>query len=219
MKKFMKAISIVLCITVLSLSSIYITPAFAAENSSPIDAEHKYVPSILKVKTIPEDHVYIPANTKITLENTKTFDSKTSHTGDPVKFKTLSNIIINNVVIIPAGTIANGVITNARSAGGLGRAGKLEFCVNSIDTANNVTVPLAYESAKAGKTDGGAVAVFVAVSILGGIFMKGTNVQCVEGTKVEATVTEDTDLNVTFDDLAAAMSPDKPHGVNIILKQ
>ena len=223
-KELKKTVSIALCLTTLSLSSIYITPAFAAETSSSVETEtdHKFIPSILlenKVSKIPEDHAYIPAKTKISLENTKTIDSKTAHTGDPVQFKTMSNILINDVVVIPAGAIAKGTITKAVSAGGLGRAGKIEFSINSIQTLNCVDIPLAYDSSKAGQSDGGAVAVFAVVSILGGLFMKGTNVQCVEGTKIEATVTEDTDLNVTFDNLAKSMDPNKSHGVNIVLKQ
>lgn len=223
-KALKKTVSVALCVTTLSLSSIYAAPVLAAENSTSTatETEYKFVPSVLrenKVSKIPSDHAYIPAKTKITLENTKTIDSKTAHTGDPVQFKTLSNIIVNDIVVIPAGTIANGKITKAISAGGFGRAGKLEFSINSIETINGVTIPLIYDTSKSGQTDGGAIAVFAVVSMLGGIFMKGTNVQCVEGTKLEATVTEDTDLNVTFDNLADAMSPNKPHGVIIVLKQ
>lgn len=218
-KEMMKIISVALCVTTLSLTSTYITPAFAAGTSTETGTYTPYVPSNLKVSKIPKDHAYIPASVKISLENTKTIDSKTAHDGDPVKFRTLSNLIINGVTVIPAGTIANGTINKVISAGGLGRAGKLEFTVDSIETINGVRVPLTYNSTKAGQTDGGAVAVFAVVSILGGLFMKGTNVQCVEGTKIEALVSEDTDLNVTLDDLANAMSPTQPHGVNIILQQ
>lgn len=224
-QRLIKAISIALCTTTLSLSSIYIAPAFAAENTDTTNTEtpHKFVPSILReqeieMSKIPKDHVYIPAKTKIDLSLTQTIDSKTAHKGDPVEFKTLSNIIVNNVIVIPAGTLVSGTITKARSAGGMGRSGKLEFTVTSINTINNVAVPLSYNSSKSGQGDGGAVAVFAAVSIIGGLFMKGTNVQCVAGTKIETSVSDDTDLNVTFDNLADAMDVTKPHGVSITLK-
>lgn len=222
MKKELKRnVSIMLCTTTLLLSNPFILTTFAAEANSVVatETEHKFVPSILQVSKIPEGNVYIPANTKINLELTKTIDSKNAKTGDPIQFKTLSNVIINDVVVIPTGTLANGVITKARSAGGMGRAGKLEFSIKSIETLNNVEVPLTYLSSKSGQSDGGAAAVFVAVSILGGLFMKGTNVQCVEGTKVEAVVPEDTDLKIPFTDLANAMSPTKPRGVVIQLPQ
>jgi len=218
-----KTVSIALCVTTLSLPSISISSAFAAEKSSSASTEsyHKFVPSILRapvVSKIPKDHVYIPAKTKIQLELTKTLDSHDAHTGDPVQFKLLDNLIINDVIVIPVGTLASGSITKARSAGGMGRSGKLEFSIDSIDTINNVQVPLAYSSSKSGQSDGGAVAVFAAVSIIGGLFMKGTNVKCVEGTTVDAVVADDTDLNVTFDNLAEAMNPSVPHGVSITLK-
>ena len=219
-----KTVSITLCATILSLSTPCITPAFAAETSSTDETrtDNKFVPSILQkveVSKIPKDHVYIPANTKIQLELIETISSKTAHTGDPVRFKALTNLIINDVVVIPAGTIANGTVTKARSAGGMGRGGKLEYSIKSIDSLNQVEVPLTYSKSVSGSSDGGAIAVVAVVSIIGGLFMKGSNVSCPIGTKIDAIIPEDTDLNVTFDNLADAMNPAKPHGVVIQLKQ
>jgi len=223
-KGLVKTVSITLCATILSLSTTCITPAFAATTSSTEETgtDNKFVPSILQkveVSKIPKDHVYIPAKTKIQLELIETISSKTAHTGDPVKFKALTNLIINDVVVISAGSIANGTVTKARSAGGMGRGGKLEFSIKSIDSLNQVEVPLTYSSSVSGSNDGGAVAVVAVVSIIGGLFMKGSNVSCPVGSKIDAIIPEDTDLNVTFDNLADAMNPAKPHGVVILLKQ
>ncbi|MFA6849573.1 MAG: hypothetical protein WCS30_04415, partial [Selenomonadaceae bacterium] len=146
MKRFLtKIISTGLCATTLSLS-FFIIPAYAAESTTAATETgeyHKFVPSILKpeIKTIPKDHAYIPQGTKFPFELTQTVDSKTAHTGDPILFKISSNIIVNNVIVIPEGTIANGIITKARSAGGMGRRGKIEFSINSIKTINNVDIP------------------------------------------------------------------------------
>lgn len=212
-----KIISISLCVTTLLGSTAFIAPA-SATSVTELEQKISNSSSNIDISKIPKDHVYISTKTKLQVELTKALDSKNAHVGDPVKFKLLDNIIINDVVVIPAGTLANGSVTKARSAGGLGRNGKLEFSIDSIDTINNVQVPLTYSSSKSGQSDGGAVAVFAAVSIIGGLFMKGTNVQCAEGTKIEAVVANDTDLNVTFDNLVDTMSQSKPHGVSITLR-
>ncbi len=219
MKRFyLKFIAIVSGVTFLCTTAGILSPlSVSAEGGSSIVVHQNTQSPVFKLSRIQEGSVYIPANTQINLELLRTLDSKTAKTGDPIRFKTIDNLIINNVVVIPAGSTAKGTVTKAGSAGGLGRSGKLEIAINSVQTLNGIEVPLAYSTAKSGQSDGGAVAVFAVVSIIGGLFMKGTNVQIAEGTKFEAIVTEDTDLKVQFADLANAMSSSKPHGVVIQL--
>lgn len=62
------------------------------------------------------------------------------------------------------------------------------------------------------------MAVAAVVSLVGGLFMKGKNVSFPAGSVFDARVTADTDLNVTLDELADVMNPNKPHGVSITIK-
>ena len=130
----------------------------------------------------------------------------------------VDNLIINDVIIIPAGATVEGHITKAKGAGMFGRAGTLEFSVDSVKTINNITVPLEYVGRIQAGSDGGAIAVFAVVSMLGGALMKGANVKIPAGTKILAKVSTDTDLMTKLDKLAEAMDPEKPHGVSISLK-
>lgn len=68
-----------------------------------------------------------------------------------------------------------------------------------------------------GKTDGGAVAVAAAVSLVGGLFMKGSNINYPAGTDFQVEVRADVDLGVTQEELADAMNPDVPHGQVIVV--
>lgn len=99
-----------------------------------------------------------------------------------------------------------------------GRSGKLEFSINSVTAVNGVRIPLQYLIKKEAGSDGGAVAVATAVSLIGGLFMKGKNVSFPAGSVFEARVTSDTDLNVTLEELPEAMNPNKPHGVAIVIQ-
>lgn len=226
-----KALSIGLCSTTLSLSCLYTVPAYAEEAASQVEQKNTATPGEWhpvkfettspkpQITTIPKNHVYIPKDTILNVELTKELTSKTSHVGDIVPLKLIDNVIVNGVVVVPAGTSVDAKVTKATSSGMFGRAGKLEFTIDSIKSLNGITIPLKYTTIKEAGSDDGAVAVVAVVSIIGGMFMRGKNVNFPTGSKFDAIVTADTDLNVTFGELADAMNPSKPHGTSIILQQ
>lgn len=164
-------------------------------------------------------NAYIPKGTVLQVELTRELSSKRAKVGDAVPLKLVDNVIVNNVVVIPAGTEVEGVVTQSRKAGGLGRGGKLEFTITGIKTINNVKVPLDFTKGEHGDNDAGGVAVFAAVSIVGGLFMKGKNVIYNPGMKFDVEVTTDTDLNAPLDKLAEVMDDSKPHGTVITIEK
>lgn len=205
MKKFVAA---TVCAGIIFSQGIYAAPAFANEN----------FPAAVEVSAIPEGNAYIPKGTVLQIELTKEISSKKAKVGDAVPLRLVENLIVNDVIVAPAGSEVKGVVTKARKAGGLGRGGKLEFTIVSFKTINGVEIPLQYTKGEHGAGDGGAVAVFAAVSIVGGLFMKGKNVVFNEGLKFDAEVTADTDLKVSLENLQEAMDTSKPHGVSITIQ-
>ena len=173
--------------------------------------------STVRTSSIINGHAYIPKDTKIELELITPISSKRSKEGNTFRLKTLENLLINNVVVIPANQEVLGTITKSRKNGMFGRKGRLEFSINEIKTVNGVTVPLDAQVKGKGHSDNGAVAVAAAVSLVGGLFMKGTNIYYEPGQKFVAVVAADTDLNTTVEDLPNAMNQSKPSGQNIVL--
>lgn len=171
-----------------------------------------------KISSIPQGHAYIPADTILHVELMEEISSKSIKKGAPVPLKLQENLIVNDVIVVPAGTDVEGVVTQAKKNGMFGRSGKLEFSINSVKAINGVRIPLEYLTKKEAGSDGGAVAVATAVSLIGGLFMKGKNVSFPAGSVFDARVTSDTDLNVTLEELPEAMNPAKPHGVSITIK-
>lgn len=171
----------------------------------------------VKTSSVVAGHAYIPKDTNINLELIDPISSKKSKEGNTFRLKTIENLLINDVVVIPANQEVLGTITKARKNGMLGRKGRLEFKIDSIKTINGVNVPLTAEVKGKGHSDNGAVAVAAAVSLVGGLFMKGTNIYYEPGQKFVAVVAADTDLNTTVEDLPNAMNPSKPSGQNIVL--
>ena len=171
----------------------------------------------VRTSSIANGHAYIPKDTKIELELITPISSRRSKEGNTFRLKTLENLLINDVVVIPVNQEVLGTITKSRKNGMFGRKGRLEFSINEIKTINGVSVPLDAQIKGKGHSDNGAVAVAAAVSLVGGLFMKGTNIYYEPGQKFVAVVAADTDLNTTVEDLPNAMNPSKPSGQNIVL--
>ena len=171
-----------------------------------------------QVSNMPKNEAYVPGGTVLNLELAEALSSKTNRLGDVVKLKMLDNLLINDVVVVPAGALVYGKITELTGSGLFGRAGKLAFSVDSVKAVNGVEIPLKYMGKIEAGSDGGAVAVATVVSLVGGLFMKGKNVSVPAGTKIGAKVKNDTDLHTTLTNLPEAMNPSKPHGVAITIK-
>lgn len=163
-------------------------------------------------------HIYIPKKTMLNVELIEPANSKTHKKNQQVEFKTTENLIINGVVVISKGTIGMGYVYEVQKAGGFGRKGVLRIAGKEIKTLNNVSVPLRKGLEGKGKTDGGAVAVAAAVSLVGGLFMKGSNINYPAGTDFQVEVRDNVDLGVTPEELKDAMNPDIPHGQEIVIE-
>lgn len=163
-------------------------------------------------------HIYIPKKTMLNVELIEPANSKTHKKNQQVEFKTTENLLINGVVVIPKGTVGMGYVYEVQKAGGFGRKGVLRIAGKEIKTLNNVSVPLRKGLEGKGKTDGGAVAVAAAVSLVGGLFMKGSNINYPAGTDFQVEVRDNVDLGVTPEELKDAMNPNIPHGQEIVIE-
>lgn len=172
----------------------------------------------LTIANVLPGHIYIPKKTMLNVELIEPANSKTHKKNQQVEFKTTENLIINGVVVIPKGTVGMGYVYEVQKAGGFGRKGVLRIAGKEIKTLNNVSVPLRKGLEGKGKTDGGAVAVAAAVSLVGGLFMKGSNINYPAGTDFQVEVRDNVDLGVTPEELKDAMNPDIPHGQEIVIE-
>lgn len=167
------------------------------------------------IESVENGHIYIPKGTKLNVELLEMATSKKLKKNQLVEFKMVENLIINGVIVIPKDTIGIGYVYEVQKAGGFGRKGVLRIAGKEIKTLNNITVPLKKGLEGKGKTDGGAVAVAAAVSLVGGLFMKGTNIEYPAGTNFEVEVRNNVDLQTTPENLKEAMNPNIPHGIEL----
>lgn len=215
---FRKALSLVLALMlVLPNCSI----ALAQENTEQQSRKSRIGDIFLEDDSnktgVTSGNIYIPADTAFEIKLMQQASSKKCKEGDSIDFEVAENLIINGVIVIPQGEKVRAIVSKSRKAGGLGRKGKLEIDIQSVKTLNGISVPLSNDIEGKGKTDAGAAAVFAAVSVVGGLFMKGKNVVLNEGALFTVKVSKNVDLLVTNDNLAEAMSMSKPRGTEIIV--
>ena len=170
---------------------------------------------IITQSSVLPGHIYIPKRTALEVQLMDRMDCKRVQKYQPVDFKTVENLIINGVVVIPAGTIGKGYVYEVQKPGGFGRKGVLRIAAHEIKTINGIKVPLMKGLEGKGKTDGGAVAVAAAVSFLGGFLMKGSGIVYEPGTNFMVEVKADTDLQCTPENLAKVMDTTVPRGQEI----
>ncbi|MBQ5636949.1 MAG: hypothetical protein IIV08_05270, partial [Selenomonadales bacterium] len=97
----------------------------------------------------------------------------------------------------------------SRRSGGFGSGGKFKLNIPYVETLNGVQVPVNGYIDTKGERDEAASGVVMWVSVLGGAFMKGKNIEYVQGQLFKVTVNKDTDLEATPDNLEEVMSVDR----------
>ena len=145
-------------------------------------------------------HVYIPKGTPLTLALQEPLSSKTSKNGMAFKLKTVNDVIINDVVVIPAGTTCVGKVLQGRGNRGFGSGGKLELSIAAVKTLNGVVVPLnGYVKGHGKKSSTWFTPWWISA------FMKGKELNYKKGQLFRVTVRRNTDLKVTGEELGGAM--------------
>lgn len=147
--------------------------------------------------------VTIPAGTVIEMTNKDPIESKTLTEGDRIRFAVAEDIMVGDVIAIPRGMEAEGTVSKARKAGRFGRDGKIEIAYDSVHAADGSPVPLVVgEKTKeqykrtagaVGASAAGAI-IFGPVGLVGGLFVKGNNVEIPVGTAMYAETKDAADV-------------------------
>lgn len=174
--------------------------------------------AVVKVNGVKKGNLYIPKDTQIMLSLQEGLNSRKVKEGANFRLMTVDDLVINDVVVIPKGREVMGKVLEARGNRAFGGAGKLELHIPYVETLNGLQIPVHGYINSRGDSDGGAVAVGAVVSLVGGLFMKGKNIEYVPGQLFCVTVQDDTDLDATPDNLAEVMSVDRTRMQSITVK-
>lgn len=141
----------------------------------------------LQAQTI--DTTILKAGTQFSLVTVTALSSKTQRTGDMVALKTVSAVIVNSNLTIPAGTAATGQIAEARETAMLGQSGKLLLKPLYLTLANGQTIRIQGGFANKGKIAAEAVVGLAFIAVFSG---KSANIPA--GTQIEAYVLRDVNI-------------------------
>lgn len=145
--------------------------------------------------------VEIPANTVFKISLSEEVGTKTSHEGDEVNFTVAQDVFVDDVLVLPQGSMGKGVITKIKAPRSFGRKGEVKIAFNQvfgIDDEPIATVlgpeseeKLKREAAAIGASAAGAL-VLGPIGLVGGYFVKGSDVSMPAGTELYIQVQEPT---------------------------
>jgi len=150
--------------------------------------------------TATSDHS-IHDGTPVKLRLRENVSSGSARTGQEVPFETVDEIQVDGVTVLPKGSTAVAVVTEAESKRTMGRAGKLNMAISYARLKDGDKVALRAVSEQKGGSHTGAMAgAMVATSLIVWpaapffLFMKGKDITIPQGTEITAFV--DGDMHV-----------------------
>jgi hypothetical protein len=137
---------------------------------------------------------------------------------DRVDFDVLEEIKVNDVVVIPKGSVAWGTVTEAQPKRRMGRGGKLNVNIDAVRLADGEKVPLrAVKDVTGGGHTGAMTGAMVATGIMFFpaaplfLFMHGKDITIPKGTEITAFINGDTNLDpAKFGVKSASETPQPP---------
>src|SRR5688572_9955059 len=102
----------------------------------------------LLVAQIAGAQLVLPNGTKLTCRLEQTISSATADEGQQVQLSVTEPVKLNGVVVIPQEAPVIGTIVLAEQKKSLGRAGKLDFSVDKVRSADGEYIPLRYTMQK-----------------------------------------------------------------------
>ena len=159
--------------------------------------------SLLGNEKFVSEAVTVPAGTIVKLKTAQALSSKTNKEGDTVNFNVLEDVLVGGVIAIPRGAECNGTITGARHATRFGRDGKLTVTFGNVFAANGTPVALTVGNKTkdeykrlgmaAGASGVGAL-ILGPVGLVGGLFVKGNDVELPAGSTMLAETKVNSDV-------------------------
>ena len=140
--------------------------------------------------------------TAVTLRLDRSLSSADAQAGDKVEFEVAEEVSVNRIVVIPKDSPASGTVVEAHKKRRMGRAGKLDVTIDSVQLVDGekVTLRAVKESqggSHAGLMAGGMVATSLIVWPAAPVFllMHGKDVTIAKGTEVTAYISGDVKLD------------------------
>jgi hypothetical protein len=168
----------------MSVSFLAFAAAAAAQTAAPQAAVQASPMQTMAVQQAAPAARALAAGTQVSLAAVQELSSKRVKEGEHYKFTVVNDVVDHGVVVIPRGSMADGVVTMQTGRAIGGKSGKFDISFTSV-TANGVTFPLMGTHRQEGK--GNTVG-----ALLGSILISGTSAVMLPGQIVTAMIKEQT---------------------------
>ena len=172
-----------------------------AQSSSPPTPSGQSQPANARANG-PSKGFVLEDGTAVTLRLGRSLSSADAHAGDRVDFEVAEEISVNRIVVIPKDSPASGTVITAQKKRRMGRAGKLDVTIDSVQLVDGekATLRAVKESQGGSHTGimaGGMVATSLIVWPAAPVFllMHGKDVTIPKGTEVTAYISGDLKLD------------------------
>jgi PEGA domain len=172
-----------------------------AQSSSPPTPSGQSQPANARANG-PSKGFVLEDGTAVTLRLGRSLSSADAHAGDKVDFEVAEEISVNRIVVIPKDSPASGTVITAQKKRRMGRAGKLDVTIDSVQLVDGekATLRAVKESQGGSHTGimaGGMVATSLIVWPAAPVFllMHGKDVTIPKGTEVTAYISGDVKLD------------------------
>lgn len=150
------------------------------------------IPDLLYAQA--KEKVKLSAGTVVALSIENSTNSDAS-VGSVVHFRVIRDVTAENKVVIKAGTIATGTVSDAASSGALGSAGKITVKLNSVQAIDGQNVYLSGSVDKEGENKV-VLTVILGLICLPLLLINGGDANIPAGTEVRAYVEQECQISV-----------------------
>lgn len=129
-----------------------------------------------------------PAGTEVMVRTLDPMSSTTATTGQKFAVEVDADVVVDGVVVLPAGTRGTGTIVFARKKGMSGRPGALDVRIDSVEGPNGPIKLRASEANRGEDNRRSGVAAGMVFGLIGAAAVQGTDITLPAGSLIPTTV-------------------------------
>jgi len=153
-----------------------------------------FVAALLLLATSAASHaqahapVPLPVGTEVMVRTLEPMSSTTATTGQKFAVEVDADVVVEGVVVLPAGTRGGGTIVFARKKGMSGRPGALDVRIDSVEGPNGPIKLRASETNRGADKRRSGVAAGMVFGLIGAAVVQGTDINLPAGSLIATTV-------------------------------
>lgn len=141
-------------------------------------------------------NIVLKAGTIVPLQAVNQVKAADVEEGQIVDFKVVQNVKVDDICVIPSGTLVKGKVTEAKKSSLAGTKGKLNINISSLNLPSGEPVYFTNTDVRINGKNRTPLAVATGIFIWPCIFIPGTKAVMPAGYEVQATVAANTSISV-----------------------